>query len=76
MKTRSYELFKKYAVEAKSLEDFLERYTKPSRHLERGVEYVKVRIASHQEDIDKEGFTFITHHDSKSGETVSYYPHD
>jgi hypothetical protein len=48
MRTRSYELFKKYAVEAGSLEDFLERYTKPSRHLERGAEYVKVRIASHQ----------------------------
>jgi hypothetical protein len=76
MKTRSYDLFKKYAVEAKSLEDFLERYTKPSRHRERGAEYVKVRIASHQEDIDKEGFTFITHHDSKSGEIVSYYPHN
>ena len=74
MKTRSYELFKKYAVEANSIEDFLERYTKPSRHWERGAEYVAARIKSHQEDIEKEGFTFITHHDSKSGETVAYYP--
>jgi hypothetical protein len=75
MKPYNYS-FKKYQVEAESLSDFLERYTKPSRHSERGEEYVKARIASHQEDIDKYGFTFITHHDSKSGETVAYYPAD
>ena len=72
--TNSYDTFKKYAVNADSLEEFLEKYTKHERHAGRGSEYVAVRIKSHQEDIDKSGFTFITHHDSKSGETVAYYP--
>lgn len=75
-KNRSYNNFKKYAVSAVSLEDFLERYTKPKAHKERGAGYVAARIQSHQEHIDKYGFTFITHHDSKCGETVSYYPTD
>ena len=70
----SYDAFKKYSVHAESLEDFLEKYTKHERHAGRGPEYVAVRIKSHQEDIDKYGFTFITHHDSKTGETVAYYP--
>lgn len=74
MKTTSYESFKKYVVEASSLEEFLEKYTKHDRHAGRGPEYVNARTKSHQEDIDKYGFTFITHHNSKSGETVSYYP--
>lgn len=66
--------FRKYQVQANSLVDFLERYTKPSAHADRGEKYVADRIASHQQDIEKYGFTFITHHDSKTGETVSYYP--
>lgn len=69
-----YERFKVYRVPADSLTDFLERYTKPSAHRERGEEYVAARIASHQEDLNKYGYTFITHHDSKTGDTVSYYP--
>lgn len=72
--TSSYYSFKKYEVQANSLEEFLEKHTKHDRHAGRGAEYVAVRIKSHQEDVDKYGFTFITHHDSKSGETVAYYP--
>ncbi len=69
----SYESFKKYEVKADSLEDFLKRYTKYDRHEGRGKEYVECRIKSHREDMDKYGFTFITHHDSVTGRTVSYY---
>lgn len=69
-----YDTFKKYEVQADNLVDFLEKYSKAGRHSERGSDYVKARIKSHQEDIDKYGFTFITHHDSKCGECVSYYP--
>lgn len=73
-KSNSYETFKKYEVEASNLEEFLQQYTKPRDHEERGQEYVKARIKSHQEDINKFGFTFITHHASKTGEVVSWYP--
>lgn len=72
-KYNPYEAFKKYKVEADSLEDFLKRYTKHAHHEARGKEYVEARIKSHQEDLDKYGFTFITHHSSVIGEHVSYY---
>lgn len=68
-----YEHYKKYEVKADSLENFLKKYTKYSRHEGRGKEYVNCRIKSHQEDLSKYGFTFITHHDSVTGETVSWY---
>jgi len=64
---------RKYEVPANSIEDFLLRYTKPSRHEERGPEYVAARIKTYQEEMEKFRFVFITHHNSKSGETVSYY---
>lgn len=68
-----YERFKKYAVQAENVEDFLSRYTKPGRHFERGDEYVKARVLSHQEDLTKYGYTFIPHHSSVTGQVVSYY---
>lgn len=76
MKTNQYEAFRKYQVCANSLVEFLEKYTKPSAHALRGTDYVTNRIKSHQEDIAKYGFTFITHHDSITGENVSFYPNE
>lgn len=70
----SFERFKKYQVEADSLEDFLKKYTKHQRHEGRGKDYVEARIISHTESLKKEGFTFISHHDSVTGDVVSYYP--
>lgn len=69
----SYKAFKKYRVEASSIEEFIRKYGKPKQYWERGEEYMKACIASHTEHFDKYGFDFITHHDSKSGEIVSYY---
>lgn len=71
--SRSYESFKKYRVEAKSIEDFLQKYTKHKQHYSRGKEYAQIRIEAHQDYINKYGFTFITHHDSVTGEIVAYY---
>lgn len=73
MKFNSYENFKKYKVEAANLEDFLKKYTKHDRHEARGKEYVEARIKSHKEDLERYGYTIITHHDSVTGQTVSYY---
>lgn len=72
-KINMYETFKQYKVEADSVEDFLNKYTKSNRHQSRGIEYVKARIDSHKKDLNRYGYTFITHHDSVTGETVSYY---
>lgn len=69
----AYESFKEFKVEASSLKEFLQRYTKHKQHEGRGQEYVKARIESHNKDLEKYGYTFITHHDSVTGEIVSYY---
>jgi len=67
------EEYRKYEVKANSVEDFLIRYTKPSRNEGRPKDYLEARIKSHTEDLEKYGFTFITHHDSITGQCVSYY---
>jgi hypothetical protein len=71
--TNSYEMFKKYEVNADSVEDFLAKYTKREQHSGRGKEYVEARIKSHKDDILKYGYTIITRHDSVTGDIVSYY---
>lgn len=68
-----YENFKKYKVKADSIEDFLKRHSKPKAHELREKEYIEARIKSHTEDLQKYGYTFITHHDSITGEIVSWY---
>ncbi len=77
-----YEHFKKYTVEAISVEDFCERYYKPRAYHDRtgpnwdydGQNYKDVVINSHKENINEYGYTYITHHDSITGQTVAYYP--
>lgn len=71
--TTPNELFKKYEVPAKNIEDFLKKYTKYSRHEGRGNKYAEARIKSHSEDFSKYGFCLITHHDSVTGDHVAYY---
>lgn len=72
-KYNAFESFKQHQVNADNLEDFLKKYTKYNKHDGRGKEYVECRIKSHNEDLKKYGFTFITHHDSVTGEIVSFY---
>jgi len=67
------ESFKEYEVKADNVEDFLKRYSKPKAHELRGKEYVEYRINSYKEELKKYGFCFITHHDSITGEIVSWY---
>ena len=71
--SNGYELFKKYQVEAKSVEDFLNRYTKYNRHAGRGQEYVDCRVKSYTEELEKDGYTFMSHHESITGNVVSFY---
>jgi hypothetical protein len=69
----SYEAFKKYEVKAESIEDFLKRYTKHDRHFGRGNEYAAARIKSYTEDFNKQGFCFMSRHESVTGQCVAYY---
>lgn len=67
------EVFREYRVHADSIEEFLNKYTKPRSHGERGEEYVQDRIQFHKERLSNYGYTFITRHDSITGDNVSYY---
>lgn len=69
------ERFKKYEVKSNSLEEFCNTYYKKNRYSDRGVDYVLSCLESHVEHLDKYGYTFITSHDSVTGEIVSYYPY-
>lgn len=73
MKFNSFEHYKQYEVKANNIENFLKKYTKHDKHEGRGNEYVQYRIKSYYEEFNKYGFCFITHHDSVTGEVVSYY---
>ena len=70
----SYAHFKRFAVPASNVQDFLQRYSKPKAHALRGSEHVALRIKSYQRELQQYGFCFITHHDSVTGEIVAYYP--
>lgn len=68
------EAFKKYAVhDVTNISEFLARYYKRDRYTGRGDEYAAILLASHQRDFDAEGWDMISHHDSNTGEVVSFY---
>lgn len=64
-----YNIFKKYEVKADSVKDFLEKYYKKDRYKGHEEELLK----SYTEEFKKEGFCFISHHDSITGECVAWY---
>lgn len=67
------ERFKKYEVKADSVADFIDRYGKRDRYAGRGEDYLNTVIASHTSDLAQYGYTIISHHDSVTGEIVSFY---
>lgn len=69
----SYEHYKQYEVQADNVEDFCKRYTKYDRHEGRGKEYADYRVNSYTEEFEKDGFTMMSHHESVTGQVVSYY---
>lgn len=73
MSYSTYESFKKYQVEADNIEDFLNRFYKPDRYTGRGEVYTDTLLRSRQLDVQADGFTWISRHDSITGRCVSYY---
>jgi len=66
-------MFEANAVECLSVEDFLERYYKPQRYHGRGAEYAAELLKDYKRKFEKNGFVFISHHDSVTGRVVSYF---
>ncbi|NBI07631.1 hypothetical protein [Senegalia massiliensis] len=69
----SYKTFKKYEVKAESLIDFMNTYYKRDRFYGRGKEYAKSLINSYKQELNQNGYVFISQHDNITGEVVSYY---
>ena len=65
--------WRKYQVQATSIEDFMLRYYKPDRYHGRGADYAAVLLQSHRECLRRDGVDIISHHDSVTGEVVAYY---
>ena len=64
----------KYVVYADSVRDFLLRYGKPDRYMGRGEDYFEYCVASHEKDVERFGYDFLSHHDSITGECVCFVP--
>jgi|GEM_PF-2424448 len=73
IKPNLYEKFKKYEVEAPDLADFCKRYHKAGAWHNRPDDYREADYNGHLNDLVKYGYTIIPHHDSVTGEIVSYY---
>lgn len=61
-------------VEASSVADFLSRYKKHDRFHGRGEDYIQAQIATYQADLDRDGYVFISRHDSVTGQIVVWRP--
>ena len=72
--TTPFELFKDRAVtDVKTVAEFLERYYKRNRYAGRGKEYAVCLLKSHEESFKNHGVDWISHHDSNTGDIVSFY---
>lgn len=58
----------------RSVAEFLSKYYKRDRYTGRGSNYAESLLRSYQQQADKNGYCFISHHDSSTGEVVSFYP--
>ena len=67
------QMFRKDEVKAFSLEDFMDRYYKPDRYRGRGLDYAAGLLASKRADLEQDGWTIISHHDSVTGKVVAYF---
>ena len=68
-----YEIFKKNAVQADSIEDFCNKYHRRGAFHDRGDEYMKADIEDHKKEFETYGYTIIPHGTSTTGEVVAYY---
>ena len=68
-----FEKFKKYAVQADSIEDFCLKYHRRSAYHDRGKDYMEADLESHKEEFEKYGYTIIPSSSTTTGDIVSYY---
>jgi len=71
-----FEIMKKYAVKAESIEDFCNKYHRRAAYHERGTEYMKDDLLFHIEEIDKYGYAMIPAGSTTTGDNVTFYGAD
>ena len=59
-----------WPVDTVNAESFLDKCYKPDRFRGRGEEYAKTLIRSYEDELERNGFAIISHHDSLSGRTA------
>lgn len=69
----AYEYYKRYQAEAKSVDDFLKKYTNYNTISQQLAPHEE-RVKSYQRELEKDGFCFMTKFMSITGRPVTYYP--
>ena len=72
MNQSRYEYYKKYQVKAKSVDDFLKRYTNYNNSHQQIAPH-EDRLKSYQEELEEKGFCYMTKFMSITGRPVTYY---
>lgn len=68
------EKFKAHQVhDCRDIADFLSKYYKQDRYTGRGGDYAATLLKSHMEDLVKNGYDIISHHDSVTGKIVAFF---
>lgn len=77
----SYDTFKKYRVnDVNSVAEFLDKYYKTDRYYSRDKYFPELEngysgylLNNYEQEFRKNGFCFILHHDSRTGDIVAFY---
>ncbi|WPU99064.1 hypothetical protein SNE26_23920 [Mucilaginibacter sp. cycad4] len=63
-------------TDCNDVHEFAQKYRKPKRFTGQGEAYVQVVMSSHLWDIERQGYTSISHHDNITGRMLNYIPKD
>lgn len=59
-----------------SVAEFLDKYYKPERYTGRGEDYADTLLTSYQRRLAKNGYCFMSHHDSVNGRVNALFESD
>ena len=62
-------------TDCNSVDDFAHKYRKAERFTLRGDDYVKAVMRAHNEELNRFGYTCISHHANITGKFISYIEH-
>jgi hypothetical protein len=68
-----YYLMREYAVQAKSVEEFCDKYHSRNAYHDRGEEYMNFDLQDHIKEFKEYGYTIIPQGSSTTGGIVSFY---